>query len=182
MTIFVVESIDQSRQRKLFAFLGVDYCATSYTWLNLPLMVLIGLIIALIFAPTHQLLSQILVGLGYGLLMMISSFCHGLGHLISSRLVNGPMKSILATATVYVTHYEDDEEQPRRVHIGRSLGGPGLNLLLGLTGVAIYLFVVPSHFLLFFGIVNLGFGVFTLLPIPSLDGAVIWGELRDRQQ
>ena len=52
-----------------------------------------------------------------------------------------------------------------------------LNLLLGLIAVILYPTVTPNHFLLFFGIVNLGFGVFTLLPIPSLDKAVIWHEL-----
>jgi hypothetical protein len=172
MTIFVVESIDQSRQRKLFTLLGVDYCATSRVWLNPPLMVLIGIIIALIFAPTNQLLSQILAGLWV--------WFAGDDQQLLPR-VNAPVKSILATATVYVTHYEDDEEQPSRVHLSRSLGGPGLNLLLGLTALAIYMLAVPNHFLLFFGIVNLGFGVFTLLPIPSLDGAVIWRELRDNE-
>jgi membrane-associated protease RseP (regulator of RpoE activity) len=44
---------------------------------------------------------------------------------------------------------------------------------------AIYQFALPNHFLLFFGIVNLIFGMFALLPIPPLDGAVIWHELRN---
>jgi Zn-dependent protease len=182
MTLFVVERIDESRQRKLFTFLDVDYQATAYTWLNLPLMAVIGVVIALIFAPANGLFSQILVGLGYGLLIIISSFCHGLGHIISSRWVNGPVTSMVVTATVNVTHYEDDEEQPSRVHVGRSLGGPLFNLLLGLTAIAIYMVAGQNHFLLFFGIVNLGFGGFTLLPIPSLDGAVILRELRDWKQ
>jgi hypothetical protein len=79
MTLFVHENIDQSRQRKLFTFLEVDFFATSYTWLNLPLMVLVGIVFALIFAPANQLLSHILVRIGYGFLIMISSFFHGIG-------------------------------------------------------------------------------------------------------
>ncbi len=140
-------------------------------------MVSVWLGLALIFAPTAQLGPQIFVGIVYGLLIILSSFCHGLGHIINSRLVKAPMTSLYITATVGVTHYEDDTEQPGRVHLGRALGGPLFNLFLGLSAIALYLVVAPSHFLLFFGIVNLGFGVFTLMPIPSLDGAVIWHEL-----
>jgi len=177
MTVFVFENTEESQQRKLFTFWGVDYFATSYTWVNLPLMAIFGIVIALIFAPVDQLLPQILVGIGYGLLIIISSFCHSIGHIISSRLVNAPVKSILVTATVNVTHYEDDEEPPSRIHVGRSLGGPVFNLLVGLIAIA-----VPNHFFLLFGTVNLVFAAFTLLPITSLDGAVIWRELRDWKQ
>lgn len=179
MTIFVFENIEESHQRKLFTVLGVDYVLASRAWLNLPLMAIVGIVIALIFAPVEQLSSQILVGIGYGILIIISSFCHGLGHIISSHLVNAPMNSLISTATVNVTHYDDDEVHPSRIHVGRSLGGPILNLLIGCLAIAVYTFALPNHFLLFFGIVNLLFFVFTLLPIPSLDGAVILRELRN---
>ena len=118
------------------------------------------------------------MGLGFGLLIILSSFFHGLGHVISSRMVNAPMKALVMTATVGVTHFDDYEEQGSRVHVGRSLGGPALNLILGIIAIAIYLSALDSYFLLFFGIVNLGFGGFTFLPIPSLDGSVILRELR----
>jgi Zn-dependent protease len=182
MTLFVFEDIEEFHQRRLFTILGVDYFATSRSWMNLPFMAIIGIAVALIFAPTNQLLLQILVGLGYGFLIIICSFCHSLGHIISSRIVKAPVTSLLSTATVTVTHYEDDQEQPGRVHVGRSLGGPVFNLLLGSIAIVIYMVAVPNHFLLFFGIVNLVFGVLTLLPIPSLDGAVILRELRDWKQ
>jgi Zn-dependent protease len=94
-------------------------------------------------------------------------------------MVNAPMKALIMTATVGVTHFEDEGEQVSRVHVGRSLGGPLLNLAVGVVAVALYLFALDSYFLLFLGIVNLGFGVFTILPIPSLDGSVILRELRD---
>ena len=179
MTVFVFENTEKSRQRKLFTFLDVDYYATPRTWINLPLMTIFGIVIALIFAPVNQLPSQILVGIGYGLLIIISSFCHSIGHIISSRFVSAPVEFILMTATVNVTHYEDDKEQPSRVHVGRSLGGPVLNLLLGLIAIAIYMVAMPNHFLLFFGSANLIFAVFSSLPIPTVDGAVILCELRD---
>ena len=35
-------------------------------------------------------------------------------------------------------------------------------------------------FIIFFAVVNVLFGVFTLLPISSLDGSVIWRSFRER--
>ena len=182
MSLFAFENNEVSHQRKLFVFLDVDFFTTSRTWINLPMMAIVGIVIALIFEPVDRLILQILVGIGYGMLVVTSSLCHGLGHILSSRVANAPMKSLLLTATVGVTHYEDDGAQASRVHVGRSLGGPLLNLVLGMTSIAIYLFALDNHFLLFFGIVSLGFGAFTFLPIPSLDGSVILRELRNWKQ
>lgn len=179
MTAFVVEDLDRSRQTKMFTFLGVDYYSTPKAWISLPITIIVGIVIALLFAPDEQLQAQVISGIGYGFIIMISSFCHGVGHILSSRLVNAPVTYIIETATVYVIQYDDKIDQPSRVHLARALGGPVFNLLLGIAAIAIYRFALPNHFLLFFGIVNLGFGVFTLLPIPTLDGAVIWRELRN---
>lgn len=182
MTLFVIENIDESHLRRLFAFLGVNYFITTYSWMNLPLMAMIGILIALLFAPNNQLLSQILFGIVYGILIILCSFFHGIGHIISSRLVNAPVTSIIMTATVKITQYNDTEEQSSPIHIGRALGGPVFNIILGLVAIALYIFTVKNQFLLFFGIGNLVLGTITILPIPSLDGVVILRELRDWKQ
>ncbi len=131
MSLFVVEPIEAANHRKLFKLFGVDYYATTRAWLSLPLMAGVGIVVALIFAPAQQLSTQILIGIGYGLLIILASFCHGLGHIISSRMVHAPVSSILITATVTVTHYDDATAQSSRVHVGRALGGPVLSLLIG---------------------------------------------------
>ena len=177
MTLFAVEGLDESRRRRLVTIRGVDYSATSRSWLNPPLLGVVGVVVALIIGPADPLPRQLAVGVGYGSLIFASSFCHGLGHILSSRIVNSPMKSLLFTATVHITHYEDDEG-PGREHVGRALGGPLLNLLLGLTVIAIFTLALDNHFVLFFATVNLLFGAMTLLPIPSLDGAVFLRELK----
>ena len=178
MTMFVVEQLRGPRLSRLFTLAGVDYYATPRSWLNIFLFVAIGIVIALISQPVNQLSSQLLVGSVYGFLIIIASFCHGFGHIISSRVVNASVKSILMTATVQVTSYEDDEDLPSRIHIGRALGGPTFNLFLGCTSGALYVFSGQHHYLLLVGCVNLVFGVMTLLPIPSLDGSVLMRELR----
>ena len=95
--------------------------------------------------------------------------------------MNAPMTALIMTATVGVTHFEDRVEHGSLVHVGRSLDGPTLNLAFGIVAIAIYLFTLDSYFLLFFGIVNLGFGVLISLPIPPLDGFVDLRELRNRR-
>jgi hypothetical protein len=87
MTLFAFESMKESRQSKLFTLLGVDFRSTYRFWVNIPLMAIAGIAVSVIFSPTYQLGSQVLVGLGFGLLIILSSFFHGLGHVISSSMV-----------------------------------------------------------------------------------------------
>jgi len=145
MTLFVAENIEQPAPRRLFTILGAEYRVTYWSWLNLPLMAGIGIVLALSFAPNGSVTWQALVGLGYGLLIIVSSFLHGVGHVISSRLVGGPVTWLVATATVYVTQYHDVEAQPRRVDVGRSLGGPVLNLILGVIAGGVYALAGYPH-------------------------------------
>ncbi len=88
------------------------------------------------------------------------------------------MQSLVMTSTVMVAGFEDDGPQPSAVHVGRSVGGPLLNLLAGLAASLVFGLAGGGFVLLFFAVVNLAFAAFTLLPIPTLDGAVIWREVR----
>lgn len=179
MTIFVAESVREDQSRKLFTLFGVDYRVTRYAWLNPVLMAGIGIVVAYVWAPASLQSAPIVTGIIFGLLILLAIFCHGLGHVISSRMVQAPVSFVLITATVNVTHYDDVDEQSSRVHVGRSLGGPLANLILGFLSGILYMTVTPSPFLLFFSVVCILMGLMTLLPIPSLDGAVIWHNLRD---
>ena len=180
MTIFVVESVREDQSRKLFSLFGAEYRATRYAWLNPLLMAGVGIAVAYIWSPVNVQSGLVVTGIIFGLLMMLAIFCHGLGHMISSRIVQAPVSYVLVTATVNVTHYDDVIEQSSRVHIGRSLGGPVANLLLGAVCGVLYMTASPSPFLLFFSVVCILMGLMTLLPIPTLDGAVIWHNLGDR--
>ncbi len=180
MTVFVVEDLEERTHRRLFTLLDVSCLATARAWLNIPLMFLAGVAIAMVIRPDDGLASGLLSGVAFGALISVSSFCHGLGHAISSRMVGAPMTSMILTATVGITRFEDSQEQPSRIHIGRSLGGPALNLTLGLAAIPASRFVGMEPFIIFFAVVNVLFGVFTLLPISSLDGSVIWRSFRER--
>jgi Zn-dependent protease len=178
LTIFVIEDIKKPNRRRLFTLLDVDVYATPLAWLNPLLLLGGGLLLAFVLHPAARLGTRLVTGLRYGLLIFLTDVAHNLGHILSSRAVGAPMTAIIATATVPLAHYEDDQPQPSRVHVGRSLGGPVLNLLLGAIALATFAFALPNRFIRFFGIANLVLGGFSLLPLPSIDGGVIVRELR----
>ena len=176
MTLFVLEGTEKRHQIKLFSILGVDYAVTMWAVLNPLLMSVMGIAAAMITKPVADTMPQIVVGFGYGILIMLASFLHGLGHIISSRMANAPMETLVATMTVNITRYPEDEgDLPARVHIGRAIGGPILNLAVGLT----MLVLGENHATQFFGGINLLFFVITISPIPSVDGWTILRALRE---
>jgi Zn-dependent protease len=92
-------------------------------------------------------------------------------------MVSAPMEILLLTGTRDVTLYRKHETDPSRwMFIGRSLGGPVANITAGLIAFGISS-LISAMWLLSFSVFNLAIAVWTLFPIPSMDGWVIWGEL-----
>ena len=177
MSLLVLDKTDESELRDLFTLFGTPYKGTKFYWLNPPLMIITGIIIAFIVAPVADPIARIISGIVYGLILISASVIHSYGHITSSRRVGAPVTYILATMTVSILHFDDTEDQPPRVHIGRAIGGPLASLIAGLIGLVLYA-IVQSHFLAFFAFINLLFFVLTISPLPSLDGAVILREMR----
>lgn len=177
MTLLVIENLHKSPRRKLFSISGVDYLATPLGWVQALLYLILGLVLAYFIAPYEGVAARLGAGLVYGVLLSATMFNHTLGHLLGSKFVGAPLHATLITATVSISVYEDNHDYPSRVHLGRAVGGSLFNLMVGL------LFLVPvaaglaSHFILFFAFANLAM-VAIWLPIPTLDGEVIWRELR----
>lgn len=179
MTLFIVENIDKDHRRKLFSILGTDYTVSNLGRFNPLLMIGIGVIVGLLIAPVDDTPTKLLIGVGYGVLIILCSLFHSLGHIISSRMAGAPMDAVILTLFVPTTHYEDDgKDITSRQHIMRALGGPLMNLALGLLFLLIYSVVIQCTFVAFFAGINLAFFVATISPIPSLDGAVILREMR----
>jgi Zn-dependent protease len=176
MSLFSFEA-REDQPRRLSSLFGVDYRVTRRAWLNLPLALAIGVVGSLALASDESLLIWVALAVAFSAAVVAASFVHGVGHIVSSRLVGAPVASVIITATVSLISFNDSADPGPRVHIGRSLGGPIANLALGTLAVG----VAGSGGIVvgFFGVVNLAFGAFTLLPVPSLDGAVIARELRE---
>ena len=51
MSLLVFENTKISHRKKIFNLFGVDYYITKWPWVNLPLMLSVGIVYALLFSP-----------------------------------------------------------------------------------------------------------------------------------
>ncbi len=167
-----------SRPRHLLFRSGTVACfASSYAWLSSIPFLLLGLIVAILERPSPDASPRLLVALQYGVLLLLSNVVHTLGHLAAARLLGIRTNTVLITATVHVnSHVCVYGLSSRWRHIGRALGGPAANLALGLAALLFSVYL-PVASLRFLAIANLFVSGSVVLPIPRLDGWVIWGEL-----
>lgn len=137
------------------------------------------MVIALLSLQNENVATRLLYALLFALLLLFSQFFHIVGHTLGGKFVGAPMNENLIVENKIWTRYDDNSrELPRRVHLGRALGGPLLSLIIGLIALAAWNFF-GGYLLAFLATVNLlvvGFGI--LLPFPNVDGQVIWRELR----
>jgi hypothetical protein len=170
--LLVAENIDTTPRRTLFMFLGVPWTATPQAWLGVLAQMTFGVAAAVVMGV------GLASGLLWGVLVVLSVALHSIGHILGGLSVGSPMDENLVTATRHVNIYRNDPpDLPSRVHLGRALGGPLMNLAVGVLGLAIF-GLSGSLTLLLFGGFNLFVGIGALAPVPSVDGEVIWRELR----
>ena len=175
-----IENLDTVRRIPIGRFWGVGLLVTPLTWLS-----------PFVFFGLHFLLNLLNLQLGlaerlqqslaFALVVQLATAAHAFGHILSGKLAGGAMDELLITATRDVNIYHGDQGRvPGRVHLARALGGPLFNLLLAAACAPLAPLAAPG-----FGqalaasmvSTNLFFGLGGLLPLPSIDGAVIWREL-----
>ena len=176
----IIEDIDTVRRIPIGWFWGVRLLVTPITWLG-P-FVFFGLHFLLnLWNPNLSLTDRLYQSMLFTIAVEITTALHALGHILSGKMVNSAMDELLITATRDVNLYHGDQNSiPSHVHLVRSLGGPMFNLIVaGLLSIAAP--NVPAGF--WSGLVaslistNLFFGFGGFLPLPSVDGEVIWREL-----
>lgn len=163
-------------RRVLFTLLDVPWTADSKSWQFVPPKLVIGVVVALIALPNIPIAERILIGLGYGLLLLLTLFLHIIGHILSSRLIHAPVREARITPILIEVHHHNTTEVSTRVHLIRALGGPVMNLCLGLLSLIVWN-LTGAHVALAFAITNFAIGLLVLLPIPTVDGKVIWREI-----
>jgi hypothetical protein len=133
---------------------------------------------AIAFAePAREPNGRILIGAVYGVLLYVSNVLHTFGHITLARLVKAPMVVNVLTSTRDVNVYaQPGGSAPRTARMVRALGGPIANLLGGGVALAVSQFV-SAPWLWMLGWFNVAVGVWTLAPVPSLDGWVLWGSV-----
>jgi hypothetical protein len=165
-------------RRTLFTLLGVPWQWTPQACLFIPTRLVSCIVVALLLLQNESIGARIFGGVIYALLLLLTQCLHIVGHTLSSKYVGAPMRANLIIETKILTDYSHDpDDLPRRVHLGRALGGPLANIVVGASAAAAWAWL-DGHVLFAFAVMNLLLGFSVLLPFPSVDGEVIWRELR----
>ena len=175
--LFVFENIHASQNRRLMRFMDVEWRATPYAWLSVPVFLALGILSAVWGERGIAVMARLTLGLAYGAMLFLINNLHSVGHILSGKLVGSPMDVNLVTATRHVNLYFEDQDQISKwTHIGRALGGPVFNVLVGAATIMLWR-LVGGNLLAAFANLNILIGLASLAPLPSLDGWVIWGRL-----
>lgn len=175
-----LENLETVQHVPVGVFWGVPVAVTPIVWLSPCVFLTLG-ILQNFRTPDITVSELSYLALVYLAGVEITTLFHAFGHMVSGKLVGSPMDELLLTATRGVNIYHGDQTPvPSHVHLGRALGGPVFNLVVA--GV-LYL-VLPSagrglmsDLLASLAATNLFFGVGGFLPLPSIDGEVIWREV-----
>ena len=175
--LLVLEDTTRPRWR-LFSLFGVEWWATRWAWAGPLFWVALGWVVAWSADAGTGLgmLHRIGVGTGYGALLWLVGVVHTLGHVATSRLAGTPMDAVVLTSTRDVTVYRGARRSvSERVRVVRSMGGPLANAVVGAAALAVG---VPmdggAGWLRTFGVFNLCIAVWTLAPVPTMDGWIVW--------
>ncbi len=176
----IIEDIDTVRRIPIGQFWGVHLLVTPITWLS-P-FVFFGLHILLnLLNPQLSITDRLYQALLFTIAVEITTVLHAFGHILSGKMVHSAMDELLITATRDVNLYHGDQSLvPSHVHLVRSLGGPLFNLFIAGLCLVLATLIPPgfwSDLLASLISTNLFFGFGGFLPIPSVDGEVIWREL-----
>lgn len=176
----IIEDIDTVRRISVGQFWGVRLLVTPITWLG-P-FVFFGLYFLInLLNPNLSLADRLYQSLLFTIAVEITTCLHAFGHILSGKIVNSAMDELLITATRDVNLYHGDQSViPGHVHLIRSLGGPVFNLIVAGLLTALIPTLTPgfwSGLVASLISVNSFFGFGGLLPLPSIDGEVIWREL-----
>jgi hypothetical protein len=119
-------------------------------------------------------------GLLATLLHWLSGLLHHLGHARAARRTGYPMREVRLLHVLAASIYPRDEpELPAEIHIRRALGGPPVNIVLGLAGLVIVLLLPDGGGLwyllaLFFAQENLlVYGLGAFMPLGFTDGSTL---------
>jgi hypothetical protein len=176
----IIEDIDTIRRIPIGQFWSVRLLITPITWLSPFVFFGLHFLINLL-NPNLNLVDRLYQSLLFTIAVEITTILHAFGHILSGKLVNSAMDELLITATRDVNLYHGDQSMiPSHVHLIRSLGGPVFNLIVAGTLITLAPRIAPgfwSGLLASLISTNLFFGFGGFLPLPSVDGEVIWREL-----
>jgi hypothetical protein len=175
-----IENLDTVRHISIGEFWDIEISVTPITWLSPIVFFALGAIPGIL--EPRMNLTQTFYHTGVFVIgVEISTLTHALGHILGGKLVGSPMDELLLTATRGVNIYHGDQDTiPGFVHVGRAAGGPILNLLIYAVMMQLLHYSgagFRSDVLAAIASTSLFMGAGGFLPLPSVDGQVIWREV-----
>lgn len=176
----IFEDVDTVRRIPVGRFWNVTLLITPFTWLGPFIFFGLHFLLNLINSQPG-LTERLYQAMIFTIAVEITTVLHALGHILSGKIVHSAMDELLIASTRDVNLYHGDQSLvPGHIHLVRSLGGPIFNLLIA--GVCYAFTPMIAHGFwsaLVASIIstNLFFGIGSFLPIPSVDGKVIWREI-----
>ena len=176
----ILEDIDTVRRIPVGRFWDVTLLVTPFTWLG-PVFFFVAHFVLNLFKDQPGMADRLYQSMLFTIAVEFTTILHAFGHILSGKIVNSAMDELLITTTRDVNLYHGNQSVlPGYVHLARSLGGPLFNLLVA--GVCIYFSTkfsqgFASDLLASLIGTNLFFGIGSFVPIPSVDGEVIWREI-----
>jgi hypothetical protein len=167
----------QQTHRVLFTLFNIPFTVTHNSWQFIPPKLVIGVMVAVLTLTEEAVIARSLWGIVYGVLLLVVLFLHIMGHIFISKRVLPSMTEARITPILIQTLYANDTDiVPGRVHLIRSLGGPAMTLSLGICALLLWS-LIGGHPILFFALANFAILGIVLLPLPTVDGEVIWREI-----
>jgi hypothetical protein len=181
----ILEDLDTVQHIRIGRFWNVILSITPLTWLGPFIFFALHLVLNL-WRTNLDLTDRLYQAFIFTISVEICTVLHAFGHILSGKMVRSAMDELLIASTRDINlYYADQSQVPGKVHMIRSLGGPLFNLIC----VGLFAALLPiavrgfGHDLTVSLIsVNLFFGLGGLLPIPTVDGEVIWRELLHRKE
>ena len=176
----IIEDIDTVRRIPIGRFWGVGLLITPITWFG-PFVFFVLHFLLNLLNSHPSITDRLYQSMLFTIAVEITTVLHALGHIISGKMVHSAMDELLITTTRDVNLYHGDQKLiPSHVHLIRSLGGPVFNLIVAGLLSAVAAGIAPGFWS---GLIaslistNRFFGFGGFLPLPSVDGEVIWREL-----
>jgi hypothetical protein len=175
-----IEDLNTVRHISLGKFWGIELSVTPITWLSPIVFFALGVVLNTLI-PEKSLVEILYYAVVFVFGVEISTLIHAFGHILGGKLVRSPMDELLLTATRGLNIYHGDQDNiPGFVHLGRAMGGPILNLIFYAVMLQLLLHRevgFGTDLLAAIASTSLFMGTGGFLPLPSLDGQVIWREV-----
>jgi hypothetical protein len=128
----IPQIINMERRERAFTVAKVVSFVTPSAWASIPFILLNGIVCAIAVKSDREVDELLPIGFVYASLLNLSNILHTVGHVIAEKIVGSPDGAVRVTSMFHVSYHQCNPAVCTKwTHIGRSLGGPLISLLIG---------------------------------------------------